>query len=191
MGNTQKYCSGYSHRGRGKGVCTDHIIHLSHYCHYIVSSLIQMPVLYTANTRCLEKTTVSITIGVLKFFLDIIQIFVLYILFFLVKFCKYSCWSVVLFRIQNVGLNKRARKDGVFLGLEKLLSGISLQLCSRDIPGSSTASPCKIPSFPPLLLKLIYSISNRTFWCFSCILAMVHRISPTVEIQRGQIGWKT
>ena len=32
----------------------------------------------------------------------------------------------------------------------------------------------------PLLRWTIYFISNRTFWCFSCILAMVHWNSPTL-----------
>ena len=35
-----------------------------------------------------------------------------------------------------------------------------------------------------------HSISNKTFWCFSCIIAVVHWNSPTVQIKWGQIGWK-
>ena len=35
-----------------------------------------------------------------------------------------------------------------------------------------------------------HSIANRTFWCFSCLIAMVHWNSPTVVIQWEQIEWK-
>ena len=37
----------------------------------------------------------------------------------------------------------------------------------------------------------LHSLSKRTFWCFSCIIAMVHRNSSTVEIKWGQMGWET
>ena len=40
-------------------------------------------------------------------------------------------------------------------------------------------------------VHIAHSISNRTFLCFSCIIAMEHRNSPTVKIKRGPIGWKT
>ena len=54
----------------------------------------------------------------------------------------------------NVNLSKRVGKDGVFLGLAELLLRISLRLRPREIPRSSTASPRKTPSFPPILLRL-------------------------------------
>jgi len=77
--------------------------------------------------------------------------------------------------------------DGVFLGLAGLLLGISLGLRPREIPRSSPASPRKTPSFPPLLLRLTHSISNRNFCCFSYIIAMVHKNSPTVEFWQERI----
>ena len=36
-----------------------------------------------------------------------------------------------------------------------------------------------------------HSISNRTFWCFTCIIASVDWNSLAVEILWGQIRWKT
>ena len=55
---------------------------------------------------------------------------------------------------QNVNPSKRVGIDGIFLGLEGLLLGISLGLCPREIPRSNPASPRKTPSIPPLLLGL-------------------------------------
>ena len=55
---------------------------------------------------------------------------------------------------QNVNLSTRVRKDRVFLGLAGLLLRISLRLCPREIPRSSSASPQTTPSFSPLLLRL-------------------------------------
>ena len=46
-----------------------------------------------------------------------------------------------------------------FLGLAGLLLGISLGLRPREIPRSSSASPWKSPSIPPLLLGLTHYIS--------------------------------
>ena len=37
------------------------------------------------------------------------------------------------------------------------------------------------------LLTTVHSISNRKFCCFSCIIAMVHQNSPTVEFWHEKI----
>ena len=54
----------------------------------------------------------------------------------------------------NVNPSKILRMDKVFLGLAGLLLKISLGLCPREIPRSSSASPWETPSIPSLFLGL-------------------------------------
>ena len=37
------------------------------------------------------------------------------------------------------------------------------------------------------MFKKVHSISNRKFYCFFCIIAMVHQNSPTVEFWQEKI----
>ena len=80
--------------------------------------------------------------------------------------------------------------DGVFLGLAGLLLGNSLRLRPREIPRSRTASPCKTPSIPPLLLGLTQYILNIIILKFTSpvmlnLLGNIFPYCPAVEsIQR-------
>ena len=56
----------------------------------------------------------------------------------------------------NVNPYKRVGMDGVFLGLARLLLGISLRRCPRKISQSSPASPRKTLSIPTILLGLTH-----------------------------------
>ena len=61
----------------------------------------------------------------------------------------------------------------------------------RDVSIILFKTMVKMSNFPAKVVYSHYhSISKRTFWCFYCIIAMVHRNSPTLEIQWGRFDGK-